>query len=354
MRTHQAKITISCPYRRHRPDGEFAFPEGPDPWNGEWKEIGRTPVENSEDGTAHECTITYQTDVQIWTPDKAKAEEMLTQWIERNFIDDTLPQLFAPNRWSRPSQTEISSYEIAEHEDVPLVHTSSIPWRLLVDPNMSLHGSWAKPKYRSVRIDAVFETLRDLMETASAHEDHPSWHNHQATSLLSGGDQGMHFGWGWKVSPVSNLEQIKQRFVHSLLASGHACYDDWRRDAGITLDAVHQVRAPLPRKSQPYAGASDLQTLFNLKGCKTDIQLNGMHPGAKNILAFGIGISPAGFVMLLAYGYEGSSWTQELARTRFNEPFLATLTRAKQQADRIVPDMRQVVSDKMWKERENA
>ncbi len=355
MRTYKANVTLECRYQRHRPEGTFAFPEGPQPWTGEWQETSRTPVENNLEGTAHVCTITYETEIDLWTPDREKAEAMLREWSEKLCYDNTLPQTFCPNRWNRAAGgTHIASWTISEGENVPMVHTAALPWRLLVDPNMSMYGPWAKPKYRSVRIDAIFETLRDLAASAQHHEDHPRWHNHHACALLNGGDSGMHFGFGWKISPVSDFEQIKQRFVHALLASGHSCYDDWRREAKISLEATHEINAPLPRSNEQYVRGEDLRMLFNLKGCKTSVQLNGMHPKANEIHAFGIAISPSGFTILLSYGYQGSRWTEELARSRFNEPFLATLTRAKRNADKIVPDMRQAVSDKYWKERENA
>lgn len=355
MRTHKAKVTLECLYQRHRPEDVFSFPEGPQPWTGEWRETSRTPVENNLEGTAHVCTVTYEAEVDLWTPDEEKADKMLREWSAKLYLDDTLPQLFCPNKWNRAAEgTSVIKWTIFDGENVPMVHNAALPWRLLVDPNMSMNGSWAKPKYRSARIDAIFETLRDLATSAQHHEDHPSWHNHQAIALLSGGDNGMHFGFGWKITPVTDFEQIKQRFVHALLASGHSCYDDWRREAKVSLEANHHINASLPRNNEPYIRGEDLRMLFRLKGCKTAVQLNGMHPKANEIYAFGITISPNGFSALISYGYQGSSWTQELARTRFNEPFLATLTRAKNVADKIVPDMRQTISDKYWKERENA
>ena len=77
MRTYKANVTLECRYQRHRPEGTFAFPEGPQPWTGEWQETSRTPVENNLEGTAHVCTITYETEIDLWTPDREKAEAML-------------------------------------------------------------------------------------------------------------------------------------------------------------------------------------------------------------------------------------------------------------------------------------
>lgn len=350
MKTHKAFVTLVCTYRRLRAEDEYAFPEGPNPWSGEWHEISRSPVTNTEDGTAHTCAITYEARMPVFAPTRAKSITMLEEWKRQTLYDDTLPDLFALGGWTRADIT-IDELMVVEAVNVPMVHKISIPWQTLVDPNASFAGNCARPKNRSLRIDLVLETLRDLLVSSSPYEDHASWHGHQARHLLNGGSQSkLPFCWSYSIKPVDNINQIKQRFVHALLASGYDCYDEWRKAENISLDGEHYLKSSIPQERAPYLTDRDIGNLLNLRDIELGFSLNSSHPDARTIHGVGIAVTVSGFHVILSYGYKGSSWSKTLAKTRLNEPVLQTLSRAYEQAAKLVPDMEKRISERNWKE----
>ena len=184
MRVHQARVTIACTYGRHREEG-YEFPASPEVWSGEWKITDQTAVSVNDDN--HECIILYENTVSIFQPDEAKTKAALDEWCQRLSLDETCPYLFAPDRWSR-REFSILDAEIIGTREVPMVHKVELPWSLLVDPTMSLHGMRAKPQFNSVRFDTIFQALHDLYRSAEGYDEKDYWTTWTTRSLLNGSE----------------------------------------------------------------------------------------------------------------------------------------------------------------------
>lgn len=349
MRVHEATVVIACTYRRAPEEGDLNFPDVPDPWPGEWtvKDKGGVSICND----AHECIIVYETVMSIWDPKEAKARNRLEEWIKTLDYDDAAPQRFAPDRWNR-SKIMVVDVRMTGTREVPLVHSVSLPWSLLVDPTMSIHGSGAKPRYNSIRYDIGLHALHDLFISAEGYDEDDRWVTWKTRSLLSGGYQGSGFGFGREVAPIDEMKSIGARFQHALLAKGRESSRRWKKDKGISYDAMHILSRPVPRKITSYPSSSDLCFLMSMRGCRIKAQLNGMHEGARNVLNFGIALTDEGVCALLNYGYQGSSWTNTIAHSRLGEPIIETIARAKRIMDALVPDAPQQVSGLRQKKRD--
>lgn len=349
MRVHQARVTIACSYRRGQRDNDHDLPQPPDAWPGEWEITERGGV-TMVDG-CYEAMIRFSTTLSIWDPKETKARERLAAWLETLSYDDAAPQRFAPGNWNR-SEITVLDIEMTGTREVPLVHSISLPWCLLVDPTMSIHGSSAKTRYNSIRYDIALHALHDLFVSAEGYDEDDRWVTWTTRNLLSGGAKGSGFGFERPVAPIDEMKSIGRRFQHALLANGREASRRWKEDNGITYDADHILSKPVPRKMGNYPSASDIELLMSMRGCRIKAQLNGMHEGARNVLNFGIGLTNEGVCVLLNYGYQGSSWTDTLAYSRLGEPIIETIARAKRIMDALVPDARQQVSDLSWKRRD--
>lgn len=286
--------------------------------------------------------------MRIWEKSPKIIEKMVNEWIDSFPYNDTIPAHFAANNWYRKN-LEIASISYKDAESVPMRHNITIPWRKLVDPKLDFRAP-LKWKYNGIRYDLAFEILLTLYQTAKEYKDHDRWAGYQASALLNG-ESDTNFGFSENFHPVTSFKDIKTRYHYALLANMHGCYDRWRKDHDIELNSSVTLSRAVPANIE---GNEILVALFRLKGCETRVQLNRYHPKAVKIYGFGIGLTSQGFSMILQYGYQGSSWTQIVAQTRFNEPFAQTLERAYNVAKLIIPDMDEQIRGKYeeeWKKR---
>ena len=338
--------TLEVTYHRKRPEDDHTIPEQPNPWCGEWELVDSTPITTINNGEFHETIFTYRNEMRIWEKSPKHIEKAVDEWKASLFYKDTTPGNFAPNNWFRKN-IEVASIKYKDANDVAMRHNIAIPWRKLVDPKLDFKAP-LKWKYTGIRYDLAFEVLLTLYQTAKEYKDHNRWAGYQASSLLNGRSRG-DFGFSEKFHPVTSFEDVKTRYHYALLASMHGCYERWRQDHNIELaNNVTLIRA-VPAKIE---GNEILGKLFNINGCETRVQLNPYNPKAIKIRGFGIGLTREGFSMILRHGYQGSSWNQIVAETRFNEPFAETLKRAYNVMKLIMPDMDEQLRGKYEKERE--
>lgn len=349
MRVHEAQVIIACTYRRTPDEDDRGFPDPPDPWAGEWSIKDKAAVSVHDD--AHECLIVYEGVLSVWEPNRAKAIERVEEWCKTLSWSETAPQRFVADRWNR-KDISVVSCRITGTRKVSMAHSIGLPWSLLADPTLSMHGSSVKQRYNSVRIDIALQALHDLYVSAEGYDEDDRWVTWTTRGLLSGGCQEHGFGYGWKVAPVTSLDSIGRRFQYALMARGREASRRWKSENGITHDGAHVLSRAVPRETKEGTSASAIQTLMSMRGCRLGHQLNGMHPGARIITDFGIGLTGEGIVVMMSYGYQGSSWTQILASSRLGEPFMETLSRGARLANALVPDARQQVSDLAWKRRD--
>lgn len=367
MRPHLATYSLTRTYRHFRPlEGrprdevlqEALAHHAPRPWDAGWRRTstgGMRVVDNDTalDGVALTCDVSWEIDLPVWESDHVKAKKQ-AQIEAENFTKGygaPAPGWMSPGNWNgRTASTAVISLK-AMKEDKRLRRRFAIPWRTLA----SFDQSWWPSPYE---IDQAFEAFRAIAGTAARYERKCRWHTPKTHDLLSNWrDAGDHSAFNsvtHALRPIESLKDLRTRFQAAILGTNETFYDDWRRDNGYALDATLEVDAAhygstwrkhvvFTRKGATHLGTSLQDALRELlegsRGLTLSPQLNSMHKGANIIGGIGVEVSKSGFRFLMSYGYEGSSWTEEIARTRHGEPFMETLARAYRLFhEELVPD----------------
>jgi hypothetical protein len=320
----------------------------PAPFGADWR-LEAGPVVRSADtstmtdGTLRaeaSCDVVARVTMAVRADDAASARKAAEEACSES--RDDVPSSAAPDRWHSRRCDRVVSTEEPRRDDGPIRPRRSfeVDVRRLIAPNASLHP---------LHVDQAFETLRWMAATGSNYEQQCSHHVQRITHLLCGGGDRSD-----ERIRIESEADLKDRFQHAVLGIGYDIYDQWREEHGIrptarlTVDALHHgpntdrfdshVRSGTSRRWAGL-GVSLWEICRSLPGLRTRVQLNPYHPNADRIISFGVLVGPGGFVFQLRYGYEGSSWTTDVARTRGGETFAETLDRALVVLAAIVPDM---------------
>lgn len=323
----------------------------PDPWTSDWTfEIVGEPVlgdirplgkdgerlfANLDVPTTSKRTIAVRAD----TPEKAR-EAAVAECSRYGSVDvdDT-----APDNWRTRSGSRTVTAGRPRRDDGAIRPRRSfqVDVRRLISPTTSLHP---------LEVDQAFELMRWMVDTSRNYEQRCTWHTQKVWHLLAGSRS---LGGDEAVPMVTGEKDLKDRFVHAVLGLGYDIYDQWREDHGIhptarlEIEALHhgpntsrfdsRIR---PRSAHRMGGMCE--TLFTmmreLPGMTLSRQLNSCHAGARIIDSFGVVVEPSGFLFRIRYGYEGSLWTHDVAKTRGGETFAETMDRAIVLVSGLVPD----------------
>lgn len=192
--------------------------------------------------------------------------------------------------------------------------------------------------------EMAFQALRWLIASASGDafvEEH-RWHTSCAVGLMGGA--GAQNG---ACRAIRSRADLRERFIQALLArpAWHPEVARWRAAKGIHIDAVVRMKfrhykpyyppAHLPWRSEADITESLDSLLEKSIGTRLAVALNPVHDDARIIHDIGIIVGARYFDFLLHYGFVDprvdpcdSEWTESLARTIGDEPFLDTLARA--------------------------
>lgn len=139
--------------------------------------------------------------------------------------------------------------------------------------------------------------------------------------------------------PIESLGDLRERF-HFVLLSAWAgeLAIKWRTHNRLTLDGERWI---CRLHSKPFGGDHSehewknlYRSLLGVSGT-IDVQLNRYHPDAKNVISVRLHVSPRGFSFVLIYGYDGSEWDYELARSDDKTTLNETLTKAWSELRRL-------------------
>lgn len=139
------------------------------------------------------------------------------------------------------------------------------------------------------------------------------------------------------IAPIESLDDLRQRFHFALLSgTGGSETQKWRDAERVHIGESRIIRFP---HHNPFEGGEGwnceadigkaLEKLFHDgRHSRLAVQLNPRWDAARECHKVIIHVLPASFFFYLRYGFNGSAWTHELARTKDNEPFLCTMRRA--------------------------
>lgn len=184
-------------------------------------------------------------------------------------------------------------------------------------------------------LEQAFGVLQWMARTGRKYSRKIEWGYHGPIEALSCQPTCRSF---CSVSAITTIADLRERFHYALLTN----YDEsgaiaaWRNAERITLDGKRILTFP---HHEPFSGGqgwnceADIQKaiekLFNDgQNSRLAVQLNSSWDAARECHKVVIHVLPAFFVFDLKYGFDGSTWTHELARTKDNEPFLCTMRRA--------------------------
>ena len=322
----------------------------PAPWTSDWRFeiVGQPelePIGPNHDGTKLCSRLRVATTSRRTVTARAKDEAEATAKALKacdQFRDDVVDH-FAPDGWSACHKDRAVETGKPRRDDGAIRARKSfdVDLRRLIAPNASLHP---------LSIDQAFETFRWMVATSRNYEERCSYHVEKVWHLLRGSTNRSH---DTGVPEIVSERDLKDRFAHAVLGLGYDIYDQWREEHGIhptarlTIEALHH--GPNVNRFDSHIrprGARQMETLesalwayaSNLPGMKLSVQLNSCHKGADVIAGFGVLVLPNGFAFRLRYGYEGSSWSHDVAITRGDETFAETLDRAISLLATMVPD----------------
>lgn len=196
-------------------------------------------------------------------------------------------------------------------------------------------------------LEMGFQALRWLIASAAdpGFVEHHQWHTSCAVGLMGG--EGAQNG---ACRPITSIDDLKQRFVYALLGSDRHRPEvtRWREQCGIHPGAQipmqfrhykpHYPASHLPWRSEAQIREALTALLENSVGQRLNVQLNSVHRRARVVQRVGIYIGPKRFRFVLNYGFNdarkdpcASTWSQELATSKGDEPFLDVLARAIEQ-----------------------
>lgn len=196
-------------------------------------------------------------------------------------------------------------------------------------------------------LEMGFQALRWLIASAADPrfvEQH-QWHTSCAVGLMGGASAQ-----NGACRPITSVDDLKQRFTYALLGSDRHRPEvtRWREHWGIHPTAQIEMRfrhykphhppAHLPWRSEAQIRDALTALFEHSVGQKLNVQLNSVHRRARIVQRVGIYVGPKLFWFVLNYGFTDarknpcdSTWSQELAVSKSDEPFLDTLARAIEQ-----------------------
>ena len=327
------RLTISWsiydPEHEAKPS-ETAFIEDP-----EWRVLERSPIEWESKGWVF--TSVHCCDILIWPQSAriAEAEDMLEEHLNLIRLQNPafFPGYILPKWQARVASIEASPLEASE--PIRMRHDARLDWATLVAPDSDYNDISIRNPHNSLRIDCVFEAYAQLIKSSKGYEDKGRWTTMTVARVITP-DANHEFGFGFSPSPITSFNDLKARFQHALLAKSHSFMNEWRAATGISLNSSIELAKRVSQKPLPMRQA--LRDMFECKGFILPVSLNPYHEGARNVLQTIIALDPDGFRFLLYYGYEGSVWSHELARTRLGEPFDRTCERAHKAFLTLFPD----------------
>lgn len=322
----------------------------PIPWTGDWTfEVTSGPSldpigDGHREGTRQSrlrigTRSTNFLSIRADNPAKAVEEARKIAGCRWGDVEFVFPEAY----WTEVGNERNVDVGEPERDDGPIRARTKfdVDLRRIIAPNASMHP---------LETDQAFEALRWMVTTSANYEQRCSYHTQKVWHLLAGERSG---GVEDGVPMIVSEKDLKSRIVHGVLGLGYDIYDQWREDFGIHPTSRITIQTPhhgtntdrFDHGVRPWKGNYDgsldkalWQLMKSLPGMRLGVQLNRCHPGAVIIDSFGVVVHPKGFVFRLRYGYQGSSWSKDLARTRGGETFVETLARAVFLIKSLVPD----------------
>lgn len=200
-------------------------------------------------------------------------------------------------------------------------------------------GYWPYP----YSVEQGFEVLRAMVASAVDVSHSTRWGPERPIDLMSSMGGGLNRA---QLSPITSLEDLRQRFHYTLLSRANPEMRQWREETRFKMDGTVEVAIPhyKPFAGTPYEGLrceadvkKALDAMFGLPaGTKLVASPNPYHPKAIEVVRVEVVICPKAFYFNLQYGYDGSSWDYTLAKTQDGESFLDTFQRARLHLDLLL------------------